>query len=1764
MSSPLNKQKKRIEEKEKKKLNKNAYFTNSYFDTLAFFPDVHFKQREWKILSKTRTKIGIICACLNLGIDPPDVIKPDPCSILEGWVDPTKHDKQTSLALIGKNLQSQFMRCQPHSKYKQCLDPHIKKLKTICKCSRKYSLNERVFFYYNGHGVPMPTKNNEIWVFDEGYTQYIPLTLRELKSWLGSPAIYVFECSSAGRLSRAFTKHRQKQKQKPKPKINSNQLHLPQNSSAEESNEDQSNPNKGNKTPNKKKKKKESKGVLIMSTPTKISTTSPKLNTLETVAFFSCSANETLPTDPKMPADLFTSCLTTPIKAAFRWHIYTKFSSNTLIRALNYDLIDHIPGKINDRRTLLGELHWVYITIADTIAWNTLSTSLFQKLYRQDLMIATLFRNFLLAERIMKSYNCTPFTIPSIPETYKHDLWNSWDCLLDSCLSKMRNGYKSKFRTSNFSNLIDKETLLKVEQRKQKQEKKEKKKKKQLEKKKNKKKKQRGKGKKGKDKKGNLENKKTNSTFYDDQLTSFEIWINSGRNRKTGIGKLPILLQVILTQQYQHRVLVLLARFVDLGSWAIEKALCVGVFPYLLRLLKSPISEIRTILLFIWAKILIYDPSCQINLVAEKSYQYFLKVLATNNLDNVLYSLSSLILSLIQNNYPKGKISCHRYGILEFCLYRIHNQSQNVRKWSTLCLAKYWQNFNRGKRQCVLTKAYNQILLLLNDQIPEIRAASIYALSTFLGTIDQSVENNDKIFLDLMIGLNVIYKMKNEACPLVRHECLLFIIKLLILFENEFKKIIKILQNCKLNSNNALETFLNQTNSNYELIIELLNQESQIELNFINNIKKINKINNNQKNNKQNNNNNNNGNNNNDNNNNNNNDDDDDDNINNNENNNINNNDNNKNDGNIKNKKKNEIFKEYQKNINFKNYFANPKFLAINCIWNMFIKFCNDPYPLIKNLSLEVAKHFLIFWEENRSPIDNNQFSKYFNTIFDRNFKLSLLKIKERHSINEMIYNSPWRSRKNSLSKKKKIIEKKKLLQKKNNKNNNFLKNIEQRKKNEKLVLKKSKKGDNLISSVLNENHVSTKKKSNRVYHSLANFSNNLKNNTINNFHNDGNSQQKHNNKNVLLVDILKIDQSKFYYWCISQIMKPLIFIKEDREVNVSSNSISKSKSKSKAKAKTVTMESTASSMSTASISSPKLSTTFSLESNESNLNQIKYSFEGSLKLNENYLTSQTFSNIPSIINLLMNRNNFNSNKNSSMNFNDNMRGGNSKRDGEGGNSQSNTDFKNRMGINTSNSFSKASSDYYLHKWRKKIIKKTQKTAIKYSQNIDLEKIQLNDQVSFIPSIEENFNNFVFDSYESYIYCINNNNKLALCNWEQNSGEIVSKYQNIDSKKSKITSLQLINENTEPLLMTGDDSGIIKIFKSDQIKLNNLNYQKNSSRAICKLNTIGIPIRRTFTLQSRLIKNNKNLKNNNSISNYDSNYNSFADNSINSIISSSKIQSDLKKKISYCHLITAWNALPECQKIHKNDNNNKKKKMNQCEINKSVGMKFCWNQNIGKLAVGGDSKFVKIWDIETQTQISKFSFQNQQQINSIHNLLWFDTNTMFFGGDEGTLIQIDLREGQHFNNNNNNMNINMDTRISPVYSSNEHEDPIISLNTTLFDKNVLISVSSNGLLIFRDLRKINNYRSFLVGNSNSNIISFDQHQYSKMFAVATKKDGIIVYDWNCKIISNFKNYNRFSNSKFGRINKIKFHPYKLLLGVAADSNFSLFGPAFKK
>lgn len=226
-------------------------------------------------------------------------------------------------------------------------------------------------------------------MFNKNFTQYIPLSLYDLQKWMSSPSIYVFDCSQAGVVLNLFMKFAEQIDKE----LEGSRRYSPQNSPLVA-------------------------GHPTTQLPPLLPTSSPVLDIL----LGACGENEILPMNPELPADLFTSCLTTPIKIALRWYVLQKNISR-LNPNINQDMIDKIPGTVTDRKSMLGELNWIFTAVTDTIAWNSLPKDIFQRLFRQDLLVASLFRNFLLAERIMRSYGCHVCSRPVLPPMFEHRLW---------------------------------------------------------------------------------------------------------------------------------------------------------------------------------------------------------------------------------------------------------------------------------------------------------------------------------------------------------------------------------------------------------------------------------------------------------------------------------------------------------------------------------------------------------------------------------------------------------------------------------------------------------------------------------------------------------------------------------------------------------------------------------------------------------------------------------------------------------------------------------------------------------------------------------------------------------------------------------------------------------------------------------------------------------------------------------------------------------------------------------------------------------------------------------------------------------------------------------------------------------------------------------------------------------------------------------------------------------------------------------------------
>jgi regulatory associated protein of mTOR len=477
---------------------------------------------EWRMKDRLKTVSAVLALCLNIGTDPPDVIKTNPTARLECWIDPgiSAAPGHTPVNQIGKALQTQYEQVSMRTRYKILLDPTVDETKKYCSTLRRNAKDERILFHYNGHGVPKPTPSGEIWVFNKSYTQYIPISLYDLQSWLGAPSLFVWDCANSGLIVQNFNKFVEK--------------HEAENAEALA------------KDPNVQQ----------------------LMNYSDCIHLVACGEKEVLPTNPNLPADIFTSSLTTPIEIAIRFFIL----QNPLPSGVTLSDAANIPGKVSDRRSPIGELNWIFTAITDTIAWNCLSKPLFKKLFRQDLMVAALFRNFLLAQRVMRVYHCHPFSHPAIPNTCDHPLWNNWDLAVEMILAQLPDLLAAQRKENNYEY--------------------------------------------------------QNSSFFAEQLTAFEVYLNSQAAVEQKVPEqLPVLLQVLLSQVHRVRALILLSKFLDLGPWAVHLALSIGIFPYVSKLLQSQAPELKAVMVFIWARILAVDQSCQTDLLKDSGYQYFLSIL---------------------------------------------------------------------------------------------------------------------------------------------------------------------------------------------------------------------------------------------------------------------------------------------------------------------------------------------------------------------------------------------------------------------------------------------------------------------------------------------------------------------------------------------------------------------------------------------------------------------------------------------------------------------------------------------------------------------------------------------------------------------------------------------------------------------------------------------------------------------------------------------------------------------------------------------------------------------------------------------------------------------------------------------------------------------------------------------------------------------------------------------------------------------------------
>lgn len=132
-------------------------------------------------------------------------------------------------------------------------------------------------------------------------------------------------------------------------------------------------------------------------------------------AFMACSSSEMLPLSTDSPMDLFSCCLLSPFETSLMCHMRQHSSV------------------YSDQREPKKDSNWLenlFVAILESILFDTQTQSVLE-MFTKDPSIAALTRGFILAQRVMLSYNLHPLSIPALKPVASHPLWGFWDLALD-------------------------------------------------------------------------------------------------------------------------------------------------------------------------------------------------------------------------------------------------------------------------------------------------------------------------------------------------------------------------------------------------------------------------------------------------------------------------------------------------------------------------------------------------------------------------------------------------------------------------------------------------------------------------------------------------------------------------------------------------------------------------------------------------------------------------------------------------------------------------------------------------------------------------------------------------------------------------------------------------------------------------------------------------------------------------------------------------------------------------------------------------------------------------------------------------------------------------------------------------------------------------------------------------------------------------------------------------------------------------------------
>lgn len=178
------------------------------------------------------------------------------------------------------------------------------------------------------------------------------------------------------------------------------------------------------------------------------------------------------------------------------------------------------------------------------------------------------------------------------------------------------------------------------------------------------------------------------------------------------------------------------------------------------------------------------------DIVRESVDSYFLNALQDTTIVFNQFdcrTFAAFVLASIVYKFEQGQANALKGQLVSICLEQINDPNPILRKWFAICLGNLWQNFEDARWSGARDLAYEKLYTLLKDPVPEVRAATVYALGTFISsTLERTTQAND---LDRQIAMHMLECVSSDMSPLVRMELVAALQWIVKLFDNHFVEV---------------------------------------------------------------------------------------------------------------------------------------------------------------------------------------------------------------------------------------------------------------------------------------------------------------------------------------------------------------------------------------------------------------------------------------------------------------------------------------------------------------------------------------------------------------------------------------------------------------------------------------------------------------------------------------------------------------------------------------------------------------------------------------------------------------------------------------------------------------------------------------------------------------------------------------------------------------------------------------------------------------